>query len=548
MMTSQEFARCVHPRELPRLLLALLFAVPLTLVLLAAIFLTSGLALSVVLLIAFLFWFMFEVFYASLLGNWILVSQDNYPRLNDLLIEMKQRIGVQQKIDIIVYEQAAFTSFFSMLFARRAIFITSELVAQGVTDDELRWLIGRWVGWIRAKRRLGILRYVIALVEQFPAFNLFIYPYVRATVYTGDRVGLAAIGGDISTAISTMNKLMVGREVGYSVNPAGMVRQYRRVKGSFFGFLARLFWPLPHMNARYVDLIGFAEREYPSQAEQFANMNPSFQTSGGAWPLMRSTEKQGDGDSNAVGLSLFFGAIASAVAGVYLMQSGGIMRWLYDLNLVGGSNRGYEEQYLPPPEEAASPIESAAAPAAAVEPYATYALNPEVANAVEQARAARSSAESASAEAEQAADYARNYGSASPYSGYGYFALSGEHEGDRFAGVFENGNRNGPGVYDWAVNSNNPDSASGALRFAGRFVDGAFSGSGVYTWRNGNQHFGAWSGGQRSGYGVYTRADGTRYEGQWSNGKRHGYGVEWDAYGNVNSSGYWSEGVLASAM
>jgi|CXWL01.1.fsa_nt_gi hypothetical protein len=545
MMTSQEFARCVHPRELPRLLLALLFALPLSLALLAAIFVTSGLALSVVLLIAFLVWFLFEVFYASLLGNWILVSQDNYPRLNDLLSEMKQRIGVQQRIDIIVYEQAAFTSFFTMLFARRAIFITSELVAQGVTDDELRWLIGRWVGWIRAKRRMGILRYVIALVEQFPAFNLFIYPYVRATVYTGDRVGLAAIGGDISTAISTMNKLMVGREVGYSVNPAGMVRQYRRVKGSFFGFLARLFWPLPHMNARYVDLIGFAEREYPSQAEQFANMNPSFQTSGGAWPLMRSTEKHGDGDSNAVGLSLFFGAIASAVAGVYLMQNGGFLAWLYNLDL--NRNRGgYSEQY-PSPAEIETPVAEDAAPAAA-EPYATYNLNPEVANATEQARAARSNAESAAAEAEQAAAYARSYGSDNPYSGYGYYTLSGDREGDRFAGVFENGSRNGPGVYEWAINNNNPDAAGGHARFAGRFVGGDYSGFGVYSWRNGNQYLGAWSGGQRNGYGVYIRGDGTRYEGQWSADKRNGYGVEWDAYGYVASSGYWSDGVLTSAM
>ncbi len=547
MMTSQEFARCVHPRELPRLLLALLFALPLSLALLAAIFVTSGLALSVVLLIAFLVWFLFEVFYASLLGNWILVSQDNYPRLNDLLSEMKQRIGVQQKIDIIVYEQAAFTSFFTMLFARRAIFITSELVAQGVTDDELRWLIGRWVGWIRAKRRMGILRYVIALVEQFPAFNLFIYPYVRATVYTGDRVGLAAIGGDISTAISTMNKLMVGREVGYSVNPAGMVRQYRRVKGSFFGFLARLFWPLPHMNARYVDLIGFAEREYPSQAEQFANMNPSFQTSGGAWPLMRSTEKQGDGDSNAVGLSLFFGAIASAVAGVYLMQNGGVMGWLYASGFGRSQPAPYESSYPYGQARSTEAAPEEAAPAT-VEPHATYALHAEVANAAEQARAARASAESASAEAEQAAEYARIYGSTSPSSGYGTYTLSGEREGDRFAGVFENGSRNGPGVFDWAINTNNPDAASGDLKFAGRFEDGVRSGYGVYSWRNGNVYLGAWSSGQRNGYGVYERADGTRYEGQWSNDKRNGYGVEWDAYGNVRSSGDWTDGVLTTAM
>ncbi len=547
MMTSQEFARCVHPREMPRFLLALLFALPISLVVGGLILLTpvGGIVLGVILLIAFLLWFLFEIIYASYLANWILVSEHNYPRLYELLLEMKQKIGVTEKVDIIVHKQDVFSAGFEMLFARRAIYIGSELLAQGVTDDEVRWLIGRFLGYVRAKRRMGPLRYVITLGESLLLFNFFIYPYIRATVYTGDRVGLAAIGGDISTAISAMNKLMVGREVGYSVNPAGMVRQYRRVKGSLFAFLARIGWPFPHLLARYVDLIGFTEREYPAQAEQFANMNPSFQMSGGAWPLMRSTEKKGDGVSNAVGLGLLAGAIIAPLAiglawMTYMRGSSGIGD-LFSRFTPAQTEPAYRY------EEAPAAIETdPAAPAA--EPYATYALNPEVANAVEQARAARASAEAAAAEAEQAAEYARSYGSVSPHSGYGYYNSSNEFEGDRFAGIYENGRRNGPGVYDWATNNSNPDSASGALKFAGRYVDDVRSGYGVYSWRNGNHYFGTWSGGQRSGHGVHERADRTRYEGEWSDGKRHGYGVEWDAYGNATSSGYWSNDVLSTAM
>ncbi len=315
-MTSSEFGACVHPREMPRFLLALLFVVPVSLVLLLVTLATNGALVGAVLLLAFLVWLGFEISYALLIGNWILVSEHNYPRVNELLKEVKETIGVPNRIDIIVFQRGEFNALFRMLFARRAIFMNSEMLSDGVSDDEIRWLIGRFVGRIRAKRRMGPLRYLVSIVEQLLIFNLFIFPYERATAYTGDRVGLAAIKGDISAATSAMNKLMVGRELGYSVNPAGVMRQYRRVKGSLFGFLARLGDPLPHMLARYVDLVAFSEKKYPNEYQQFAAMNPSLQVAGGAWKLVRSTKKEGDNYPNLVGVGLLGGGLGLAAAGL----------------------------------------------------------------------------------------------------------------------------------------------------------------------------------------------------------------------------------------
>lgn len=358
-MTSQEFGRCVHPREFPRFLLALLFAFPVGLSLLGFVLFSNGALASIILLIAFLAWFSLEIFYALLISNWVLVSEHNYPRLNNLMTEMKAAIGVDNKVDMIVLGVGEFNAYFSLLFSRRAIFVTSELLADGVTDDELRWIIGRFVGRIRAKRRMGPIRYAIALVERLIVFNVFIYPYERATAYTGDRVALAAIKGDISSAIAAMNKLMVGRTIGYTVNPAGIARQYRRVKGSLFGFLARVGSPLPHMLARYVDLIGFAEKEFAGQTAQFSAMNPSFQVAGGAWPLVRSTRKYGDGVSNAIGLSLLGGSVVSAVAGAFLLTTMGPMFGLAKgaLGGLGGNpTQTFEEpSYESVPEPGSAP-------------------------------------------------------------------------------------------------------------------------------------------------------------------------------------------------
>lgn len=522
-MTSEEFGRCIHPREWSRLLLALLFAVPVTIVLLVGIYLTLGMLLAGVLLLAFVAWLGFEVFYASLLGNWILVSEDNYPRLHELLKEMKERIGVSKKIDIIVYDQSHFSAYFSLLFARRAIFIGSELLAQGVTDDELRWIIGRFVGWIRAKRRLGPLRYVIALAERLLIFNLFIYPYERATIYSGDRVGLAAISGDISSAVSTMNKLMVGREMGYSVNPAGVVRQHRRVKGSLFAFLARLLWPLPHMTARYVDLIAYAERNYDDQYEQFAAMNPSFQTSGGTMRLMWSTEKEGDAGSNAIGALLLAGAFTTAIASYGIITNGGIGALLNN-DFLGSTTASTETTE----------------PAAAHAAYALEQLSPEVATHVEQARQARTRAEQEAEDARAAAEQAQTIGSDTPYEGYGFRTYDGEYAGDRFAGRFSGG-RHDLGVYSFA---NNANSSGSSTTYEGRWRDGRRSGYGVYTWTSSQRYLGHWSSGSMSGHGVMELASGRRYEGEWSEGKRHGYGVEWDASGAPRRVGVWAAGAL----
>jgi hypothetical protein len=525
MMTDMEFGRCVHPREMPRFLLALLFALPISLVVAGAILLTpvGGVVLAVIFLICFLLWWGFEIGYASLLANWILVSEDNYPRLHELLVEMKERIGVTEKVDIIVHKQDVFSAAFTMLFARRAIYIGSELLAQGVTDDELRWMIGRYLGYIRAKRRMGPLRYVITLGESLIVFNFFIYPYIRATVYTGDRVALAAIDGDITSAISAMNKLIVGREVGYSVNPAGMARQYRRVKGSLFAFLARLPWPFPHMIARYIDLIGFAEREFPARAEEFANMNPSFQTAGGAWQLMRSTEKKGDGTSNLVGVGFLAGAIIAPIAVVLAWSAvrGGADGVWGLLSYFNRPNYSYSEgTYAEAPaveEYAQTEAAEAAAPA----------LSVQVADAVAQAQAARSYAQDYAQQGQEAAQSANSYGSASPNSGLGYFAAD---NGDRFAGYFSDWQAHGTGAYQWP----------GGETYQGQFQYGRRAGYGIHTLSDGQQYLGAWEGDARSGYGVFLFSNGSRYEGQWLNNQRNGYGVEWDASNYPIRAGYWS--------
>lgn len=276
-MVIDNFKKFIHPRQTPRFYMALFFAILLNLLLLVLTVVTFGLILIYALLIVFFVWISLNVTYAMFVANSIAVSDRNYPRIKALLEQTRVELGFKKPVEVFVYQQGEFNAFFRRFFARRAIFINSDLLETGVSDDELKWLMARFVGQVQIKHRLGILNWIISLAQRLIVFNLFILPYERATAYSGDRLALATINGDISTAISVMNKLLVGRSLGYSIDPSGLIEQNRRVKGSLFGFLARLGSNLPHTLPRYVDLVGFAATAYPDKFRQFAAENPSLQ-------------------------------------------------------------------------------------------------------------------------------------------------------------------------------------------------------------------------------------------------------------------------------
>ena len=275
-LSDFEVRGCTHPRQFPRFLLALLFCLALAPIFAAVAVIWTAMLLLPLLILAV--WLSRETLFAVFKGNAILVSPLNYPRIDTLTRELKETLGVSREVYVFVFEQGSFNAFLMRLFFKRAVFLNSEILETGVSDDEVRWLVGRFIGYLRAQQRSGPAGWLIRTTQLLGFTSPLTLPYDRAMVYTGDRLALAAIGGDISTAASAMQKLLVGRQLGYSVNPVGLVEQHRRVKGSIFAFWARIASAFPHMTARYVDLIVFAQQRYPEQFERFEAANPGLAT------------------------------------------------------------------------------------------------------------------------------------------------------------------------------------------------------------------------------------------------------------------------------
>ena len=301
-LTPSEIRACEHPRLSSRYVVAILCAISLApfLIVLSIV----GIFTLILIWIIIFLWIASEIIYAGLMDNLVLVSDLNYPRIHSLGEEVHSALSIRKKISIFVYEQGDFNSFLVKIFRRRAIFLNSEVLENGVSDDEVRWIVGRFAGYLRVQQDAGFVGWLVRVAEHSGLYTLLIFPYNRAMVYTGDRLGLAAIDGDIGSAISAMQKLLVGRQLGYSVNPLGIIEQRRQTKGSLFAFLARIGSPFPSSTARYVDLISFAQQRFPEAYLRFEATTPGLPSD------LRSLsgEKTAPGSiAKAIGYYLAFG-------------------------------------------------------------------------------------------------------------------------------------------------------------------------------------------------------------------------------------------------
>jgi hypothetical protein len=128
-------------------------------------------------------------------------------------------------------------------------------------------------------------------------------------------------------------------------------------------------------------------------------------------------------------------------------------------------------------------------------------------------------------------------------TGFGVLMFgSGPYAGDRYAGSFRRGRKNGPGVY---LHQTAPEAGA---RFEGVYVAGEAERIGVFYGASGFRHAGG-SGHQAfSGPGVYYFPNGLKYEGEFADNFPNGYGVLWTDRGRVRRSGIWTNGHLTTRL
>ena len=245
MVTQQlgplSLEQCLHPSERSRFWLAVGVVAPVTLV-------AATLALPIMVFVlptAILFaWFATRLMRARLLGNCVEVSADNFPKVYELLVEIRSQVDYQKHVEVFVYQEGEVNAFLLRRFRTRIVLLPHELLVDtldGRHQQELVWILARAVGHLKAKHlRLWWLALLIESIEKLALFNLFLYPWERATQYSGDRIGLA-VCGDLHAATRALRKLMLGNALADRASIGGLLAQRERLQGSFFGWLSEAF-------------------------------------------------------------------------------------------------------------------------------------------------------------------------------------------------------------------------------------------------------------------------------------------------------------------
>ena len=262
-----------HPSERSRLVLAVAASAVLAgvaVVLIAKRLQTDQVIWTMVVgpVAAALAWMALQLHRAHLLGNAVRVTPSSLPELHAVLDEVRTTLGYRRRVDVYVTDRVSGLMTLTSLFGTRIIMIEGDLVAALLEDGrrrELSFLLARFIGALRSQMdRIAPLRLLVTLARPIGLVNVFIWPYDRAVVYSGDQIGLATCG-DLDAALSALDRLLVGGTLGPSVRDAGVFDQASQVRRRRLPRIAQLFNRQPHLANRYVNLMAFAERHAPEQ-------------------------------------------------------------------------------------------------------------------------------------------------------------------------------------------------------------------------------------------------------------------------------------------
>ena len=272
-MSPLDIGALLHPAEHSRLLLALsssaiVFGVAammvyahqgwMTLVALAVLLAAFGAGL----------WLTLQVFRSRLLGGAVRVSETTLPELQSVFDEVRTRLDYHKTVDVYVMDRVDGGSTMTSYLGTRLIQIDGGLAAELLEKErhaELTYLIGRHIGQLKARhQRLQPIFYAISFLDSLKFLQLFLAPYLRATAKSGDQIG-AACSGDIRATAGTMNRLLVGKELGPRLAIKGVLDQAAIVRRRWLPRLAQLFQSAPHVTNRYLNLLAFFARVAPGE-------------------------------------------------------------------------------------------------------------------------------------------------------------------------------------------------------------------------------------------------------------------------------------------
>jgi len=265
----------LHPTEFSRLVVALLASAVVFGLYAFLVFGTSHvdglvqLSLGIV-AAAGLFWLSLQVARSRLLGGAVRVSDVSLPELQSVVDEVRARLDYHRQVDIYIVDRVDGGSRATSYLGTRLIMIEGDLVAELLgagRHAQLTFLIARHIGELKARhQQLQLILIALSVVSSLKFLQIFLAPYFRATVKSGDQIA-AACCADIQATALMMNRLLVGKDLGPQLDIRGILDQAATVRQRWLPRLAQLFQSQPHATNRYLNLLAFFARVAPEEID-----------------------------------------------------------------------------------------------------------------------------------------------------------------------------------------------------------------------------------------------------------------------------------------
>lgn len=292
-----------HPTEASRFALALV-ASTVAVSIAVYVLVSLGRAAEVLLLLLslaamfVLLWLLLQLWRVRLLADSVKVTRETLPEVQDAVDTVRQRLDYYGRVDLFVTDKISrvlsaeappitLTSYFGV----RVIVAEGAALGDPSSEQErshLLFLLATHFGAIKA-RHTQWSPFLIALqISGLPKLvSLFIYPWYRATIYTGDRIAYACCG-DLGVGVQAVYRAMAGKEAAPHLRASGLVDQALSVRRNMVLRLSQLLRPVPHATNRYLDLLSFAADREPAAFQTFrAALGPARDEADSVFARMR---------------------------------------------------------------------------------------------------------------------------------------------------------------------------------------------------------------------------------------------------------------------
>jgi len=201
-------------------------------------------------LFLFIFLITAVVFRANAMGNMILIGENQFPELHQMVVDGAKKLGMREAPEAYIYNSnGVFNAFATKVFGRKYLLLTSALVDAN-DDEQVKFVIGHELGH-HAAGHLGFFYRLIKL----PAYIIpFLHSaYSRQCEYTCDKLGYH-VSRDLEKSSTAIQMLACGcHRLNKKMSLFAFEQQEAQVP-PFWGFIAEIFRSHPRLTRRVLAL------------------------------------------------------------------------------------------------------------------------------------------------------------------------------------------------------------------------------------------------------------------------------------------------------